>query len=96
MLLPEIKQRAIDLLKKRYSAGLVLRQLEQDFPNNKMPTERTINRWKNQAEILERQISSSQRNNQEILEKYWETHPVPKWLQNLYLVKIENGEIKPQ
>ena len=47
MILPEIKQRAVELLKKGYSAGLVLKQLQKDFPEKTTPNERTINRWKN-------------------------------------------------
>ena len=92
----QIIQKAIELGKGR-SARETLKALrrQKDLENEDMPNERTINRWKKEATILEKQISESAENAREIAKKYWETHPIPKWLQNLYLVKKENGEIKP-
>jgi DNA-binding transcriptional regulator GbsR (MarR family) len=92
----EIRRKAIELSKTR-SAGQTLKALKRlpEFENEDMPDTRTISRWKNQAERLERQISESQEYTKETARKYWETHPIPKWLKDLYLVKIENGEIKP-
>ncbi len=87
----EIRRKAIELSKTR-SAGQTLKALRRipEFENEDMPVERTINRWKNQAAMLEKQISESAENTKE----FFKTHPVPKWLQNVYLVNIENGEIK--
>lgn len=83
-------------LHKDGSARWVLEKLQKDkeFDGEAMPEVRTINRWKHDAEQLERQIAESAEHTKEIGKKYWETHPIPKWLRNLYLVKIENGEIK--
>ena len=92
---PEIRQKAIELSKTR-SAGETVKALKRipEFKNEELPDTRTINRWKNQAAILEKRILESQAYTKETARKFWETHPIPKWLQILYLVKIENGEIK--
>jgi hypothetical protein len=91
----EIKQKAFELRKTR-SAGHTLKALKRipEFEQEELPNERTINRWYEKAIKLEKQILESQEYTKETARKYWETHPIPKWLQNLYLVKIENGEIK--
>lgn len=90
----KMRLRAIKLNKDE-SASWVLKELEKEFKAEAMPDVRTINRWKHDAEKLEKQISESAEHTKEIGREYWKTHPIPKWLQNLYLVKIENGEIKP-
>ena len=91
----EIRQKALELRKTR-SAGHTLKALKRipDFEKEDLPTERTINRWHEKAIKLEKQIIESQKYTKEAARKFWETHPIPKWLQNVYLVKIENGEIK--
>ena len=55
----EIKQKAIELSKTR-SAGQTLKVLQRipEFKDD-MPTERTINRWKNEAKRQQSQASES-------------------------------------
>lgn len=90
---PQYKQKAIELYEE-YTMTEVFQQLLKIFPNKHHPNEKTIRRWKHEATMLEKQIAESAEHTKEIGSKYWETHTIPKWLQHLYLVKIENGEIK--
>ena len=54
MFKPEIKQRALELRSKGYSAGLVLKHLEKEFSDEqKLPDEKTIRVWGKKAGINE-------------------------------------------
>jgi hypothetical protein len=56
---PEIRQKAIELSKNR-SAGQTLKALKliQEFENEDLPNERTINRWKNKEKGNQAKLQS--------------------------------------
>jgi hypothetical protein len=93
--LPQIRQQALALIKEGYSAekvaDILSKKLEDETSEQKSPCAQTIRRWSNEVKKWDRQRIESAENAREFLK----THPIPKWLQNMYLVKIENGEIKP-
>ena len=90
--IPKIVQRALELIQDRYSAEKVAAILSTELKDElKTPCAKTIRRWEKEAAKWEKQRAESKENARE----FFKTHPVPKWLENVYLVKIENGEIKP-
>lgn len=87
----KIKQRALELLQEGYSPEIAADKISKEYNNEpKTPTGKTIRIWGDEVRKLEKELAKSK----QTVEEFIRTHPAPKWLRNLYLVKIENGEIK--
>jgi len=81
----QLKQQAVKLCDGR-SAGQVLKALQKEFPNEEMPTERTIRRWRNEkATAPMAEVSKTPPTNwiDDWEKQYGELPPIPDFMARL-------------
>ena len=96
-----MRLKAIELSKDE-SASWVLEELENDkeFKGKAMPTERTINRWKNEANMQENQDTESVETVKETPRErlitndglYEKIMDIPPWAKNVIITKPPNQD----